>query len=192
MKSRLRVSHILQFASLWICIAGFYYFNPSGNVNLEYELKNMSKLLSQAKVETYDVKGLLKYHIEAEKAYMPTEKSLIQFEKPTISVFEDQKLLWHIDAEHGSMDAKASYVRFENKATAIETPNEKPIKTLAKSDYFDYLPKDKMIKTDALVHIDKPGIRIDTKGLQANLRTRKITLMQQSQVVFDNIKEKNS
>lgn len=184
--------HILQFASLWLCTTGLYYYCASTDTNLEYKLHNMSKLMLNANVDAFDKQGQLKYHIDAPKAYMPTEKSRIQFEQPKVEIFEEKNLLWQIRADHGSMDAKAKSVRFEKNATAIEAPAENPVKTLAKSEYFDYFPKSKMIETTALVHINKPGMSIDTKGLQANLLTRKITLMQQSQVIFDNLKEKQS
>lgn len=192
MNRRPRFWYVLQFASLWLGLTGLYYYSVSNDRNLEYTLRNMSKLMLNAKIDAYDKKGQLKYHIDAEKAYMPTEKSLIQFENPKVAIFEENRLLWLIKAVHGSMDAKATRVRFEQDATAIEAPSETPVKTLAKSDYFDYLPKSKFIETASMVHILKPGMSIDTKGLQANLLTRKITLMQQSQVVFDNIKEQHS
>lgn len=172
------------FLSICICTASFFILR---NTTQPVKIAPKTSITSYAIDVTYtefNAQGLIKTTVDAKKIirYQPAGNSI--FEKPVIVTYAADRTPWHIHADAGESDRSGEKIVLQGNVIIHELPTNTHPETMIQTAELTLYPKLSRAETNDAVTLSRPGMTIDGKGLEANLKTGQYELKSQSKAVY--------
>lgn len=134
-------------------------------------------------IET-DAEGVPRYRLVAERIVQDPASSLIEVERPTLSIHEQGVVAWRVSADRGELPANTRTMRLAGRVEVASARAEEAPALYLNADTLRYDFINGIADTDTEVTLVIDGHELQGTGLQANLKTRRVRLNESVQGRF--------
>jgi lipopolysaccharide export system protein LptC len=127
----------------------------------------------------YDEKGELKNQFEATKFSLLIDKEML-FWKPRFSILTDDHTPWTATSEKGQGYNNGEKIELTGNVHLTQWPTAQYPKTDITSNTLWIFPKKSFASTTDHIQINRPGMQVSGKGMQANLKNNHFILQKET------------
>lgn len=172
------------FLIFFLLVGGILFGMKSSDkvVTAPFQLnKQPQEYMVKAFVTQYTPEGTLKNQMSADYwAYFPTTKASI-LTIPHVTVYKPDGTVWHIDAKHGQLQqptlGSIDKITLEEDVILMRPETLKAIPIKLETKTLHYHPKKQFAESDALITMNKPGLKVTGLGLRAFLDKGSVELL---------------
>ncbi len=155
--------------------------------NHSFKLPNQTTLqhkpdafMEDATLYQYDQMGMLHSRLEASQTiHIPFQNSTT-FSNPHFLIYTSQRLPWYISSKQGRSHHGTDWVYLWQNVVLHQPASQTYPATTIQTPNVTVLPQKSLAKTKANVTIIRPGTKIKSVGMQANLKTNVVKLLSHS------------
>jgi LPS export ABC transporter protein LptC len=129
-------------------------------------------------VQQFDPTGQRIYHLTAPDTYHLANEDTHHLNHPMIFVTKANRPTWTIQSEEAVVTPKAEEIKFLRQVEAHHAAYQKHAAGVFKTEAVSYFPQKKWVHTPLFVSWDQADNHVEAIGMQANLTTQKIELLE--------------
>ncbi len=178
----LSIALLAALASSWWLMQSF--FIQHSLVPAQHEAESPDGFMTQVHYTHYDENGEIQSKLYSPKIIHYNENDRAQLEKPSLVMHTQDKQTWIITADQGTSLHGSKQIDLKNNVQVQRVKDPSHINTLTTSSLTAF-PDRQFAQTDKAVTIVQPGSTVQAVGMTANLKTGDITLLSQTQGIYN-------
>ncbi len=131
--------------------------------------------------ELFDGQGKIKREVFSQQMKHFSELALTYFEKPEFIIYKDEAPFWRLAAQHGSV--QDGLLTLDKDVTMYQVENSELITTI-ETQYLEINLTSQLVWTDKPILIKGKNTTITGKGMSADLKAGKVSLVNHATTVI--------
>lgn len=175
---------LIALASSWWLMQSF--FTQRSLVPAQYAAENPDGFMTQVHYTHYDKNGDIQSKLYSPKIIHYNENDKAHLEKPSLTMHTVDKQTWIITADQGTSLNGSKQINLQDNVKVQRIKDASHINTLTTTALTAF-PDRQFAQTDQAVTIVQPGSIVKAVGMTANLKTGDITLLSQTQGIYNQV-----
>lgn len=169
---------IIIMAGLWLP----YFYMPKKAAPKVDEIANVPDYIAiDLKQTNFDQSGRISHQVKASKMSMYQELGFTHFEQPQFTIFSDEGV-WQLSAAEATLYDGDKLILEQDVTAQNLTPNA--MLNLIQAASIEYLISTKLMTSKTAVTMTGPGLTITGQGLDANLDSEVIKLINHTKTSY--------